>query len=111
MTTRLISRGASLWAVLLLLPLVGSGQQQPPQPPQPQQRSQAAVDPQADKMLKSMGAALASRKQISFDSHAIADQYTPDGQKVQYAKNQKVVLRRPDKLSVDVTGDLEDLQF
>jgi hypothetical protein len=58
-----------------------------------------------------MGKLMASHKQISFDAHAIADQYTPDGQKVQYAKNQKVLLRRPDKLSVDVTGDVEDLQF
>jgi hypothetical protein len=30
---------------------------------------------------------------------------------VQYAKNQKIWLRRPDKLAADVTGDLEELRF
>jgi hypothetical protein len=88
------------------LPLIGRGQQ-----PEPTAAAAPALDPKADKVLKSMGAALAERTSISFDSHAIADQYTPDGQKVQYAKNQKVMLHRPDKLAVDVTGDIEDLRF
>jgi hypothetical protein len=99
---RYIFRSVAVWAIVLTVPLIGAGQER---------RSEAALDAQADKILKAMSVALASHKQISFDSHAIADQYTPDGQKVQYAKNQKVLLRRPDRLSVDVTGDVEDLRF
>lgn len=104
---RLTRPVAALCALVAVVPLVvqGQGQQQQPQP------QQNPIDAKADKVLKDMGAALASAKQISFDSHAIADQYTPDGQKVQYAKNQKVLLRRPDRLAVDVSGDVEDLQF
>src|SRR4051812_8370448 len=100
--TPFLFRTVSLCALMFAIPLVGRGQQPD---------AAAGVDPKANKVLKSMGAALAQKKSISFDSHAIADQYTPDGQKVQYAKNQKVKLRRPDKLAVDVTGDIEDLKF
>src|SRR5688572_17138437 len=71
----------------------------------------AAVDPKADELLRKMGATLQAAKGISFAAHAIVDQARDDGQRVQYAKNQKVRLRRPDKLAGDVSGDLEDLQF
>lgn len=71
-----------------------------------------AVDPKADKVLKEMGALLAGAKRVSFEAHAIADHLTPEGQKLQYAKNQKAKLQRPDKLAVDVSGDVDgDLQF
>jgi hypothetical protein len=71
----------------------------------------AAVDPKADEVLRKMGSTLQAAKSISFASHAIVDQARADGQRVQYAKNQKVQLRRPDKLAGDVTGDIEELQF
>ena len=58
-----------------------------------------------------MGQCLAAAKSVTFDSHAISDELMPDGQKLQYARNQKVQLRRPDKLVADVVGDKEDLQF
>ena len=71
----------------------------------------AAVDPKADEVLRKMGSTLQAAKSISFASHAIVDQAREDGQRVQHAKNQKVQLRRPDKLAGDVTGDIEELQF
>src|SRR5688500_16778828 len=71
----------------------------------------AAVDPKADEILRKMGATLQAAKSVSFTSHAIVDHAREDGQRVQYAKNQKVQLRRPDKLAGDVSGDVEDLQF
>jgi hypothetical protein len=107
-----------LCALVVALPLVVQGQQpqpqpqQPQQPPQPQPQPQSTpTDPKADAILKKMGETLGRAKRITFDSHAIADQLSPDGQKLQFAKNQKVRLQRPDKLSVDVAGDLEDLEF
>lgn len=94
---------AALCALIVAVPLAVRGQQQ--------RQQQSPVDPKADAILKKMGETLGRAKRITFDSHAIADQLTPDGQKLQFAKNQKVRLQRPDKLSVDVTGDVEDLQF
>jgi hypothetical protein len=96
-------RGLALCALILALPLVVRGQQQ--------QQQQTPIDAKADAILKRMGETLGKAKRVTFDSHAIADQLMPDGQKLQFAKNQKVRLQRPDKLSVDVTGDVEDLQF
>lgn len=85
------------------MPLITLAQQVPAAVP--------AIDPKADEVLKKMAATLGAAKSFSFSAHAIVDQATPDGQKIQYAKNQKVQLRRPDKLAADVVGDLDDLQF
>jgi hypothetical protein len=85
----------------MLLPMAVRGE--PPASP--------AVDPKADEILRKMGQFLADAKSISFESHALADELAADGQKVQYAKNQKVLLHRPDKLAADVTGDLDDLHL
>jgi hypothetical protein len=101
---RLTSRSAALCGLMLALPLVVVVAAVRGQQPTP-------ADSKADAILKRMGETLAKAKRITFDAHAIADQLTPDGQKLQFAKNQKVRLQRPDKLSVDVTGDVEDLAF
>lgn len=70
-----------------------------------------AIDPKADEILKKMGQTLAAAKSFSFDSHAISDQIMPDGRKLQFARNEKVKLRRPDKLAADITGDTDDFVF
>jgi hypothetical protein len=95
---------AMLCVLVIGAPCLASGQQPPASQP-------SSIEPKADKVLRDMGSLLAGRKQISFNAHAIGDQYTAEGQKVQYAKNQKVLLRRPNMLAVDVTGDLEELAF
>src|SRR5438045_2373552 len=77
----------------------------------PAQPATRDVDPKADEVLKQMGETLKAAKSFSFSAHAFVDQLLPDGQKIQYAKNQKVTLRRPDKLAADVAADIEDLQF
>lgn len=104
MTSRLRRLGPAL--VLLLALLARADQAKPAAPSNP-----PPVDPKADKILKDMSATLAAAKSLSFSAHAIADQFTPEGQKLQFAKNQKVVLKRPGKLAADVNGDLEDLVF
>jgi len=103
---------SSRWWVVLSVALVFAlsallAHAQQPAAPAPA----AAVDPRADEVLRKMGATLQAAKSISFASHAIVDQAREDGQRVQYAKNQKVRLGRPDKLAGDVTGDVEELQF
>jgi hypothetical protein len=89
-----------LVALVMSLPLASRGQQAPP-----------SVDPKADEVLKKMGETLGAATSMSFAAHAIVDQVQPDGHKVQYARNQKVQLRRPDRLAVDVIGDIEQLKF
>jgi hypothetical protein len=69
------------------------------------------IDPKADEILRKMGQAMAEAKSISFDSHAIEDRLMPDGRKLEFAKNEKVLLRRPDKLAADVVGDTDEFHF
>jgi len=72
---------------------------------------QPAVDPKADAILKQMSQTLGASKSFTFDVHAEFDQILPNEQKVQFAKNQKVTLRRPDKLAADVVSDADELKF
>src|SRR5688572_21926254 len=89
--------------VLALSALLAHAQQ----PAVPAAAPTPTVDPKADELLRKMGTTLQAAKSISFAAHAIVDQARDDGQRIQYAKNQKVQLRRPDKLAGDVTGDVE----
>ena len=73
--------------------------------------AQQSIDPKADELLKKMTGALAAAQNFSFESHSIADQVMPNGQKVQYARNQTVAVRRPDKIRASVKGDTDDLEF
>jgi hypothetical protein len=111
----------ALAAMVLALPLLARGQQSAaaaeapagaqPMAATPVTPSGPRIDPKADEILKKMSKLLADAKSVSFDSHAISDQITPDLQRLQYAKNQKVKLRRPDRLAADVAGDVADLVF
>jgi hypothetical protein len=71
----------------------------------------ARVDPDADAILKKMGQTLSAAKAFSFEAHAMNDQVMPDGQRVQFGRNSKVLVRRPDRVSADLIGDVEDLSF
>jgi hypothetical protein len=84
------------------VPRTGQGPVAPPVP---------SIDPKADDLLKKMGKLLANAKSFSVESHAISDFVTPDLQRTQYAKNHKVILRRPDRLAADVVSDGGDLQL
>src|SRR2546430_3082462 len=57
-----------------------------------------SIDDKADAALRRMSTTLAAAKSFSFEAHSIADQVLPDGQKVQTARNQKVLVRRPDRI-------------
>ena len=84
-------------------------QPQPPSSPPP--APPAAIDPKADAVLKRMGALLSGAKAFSFKSHSTVDQSLENGQAVQVARNQRVVVRRPDRLAAIVEADLEDLNY
>ena len=78
---------------------------------EPQQPPPAAIDPKADAALKHMGALLGGAKALSFTSHSTVDQSLDNGQAVQVARNQRVVVRRPDRLAAVIDADLEDLNY
>jgi hypothetical protein len=73
--------------------------------------TQPSIDPKAGEVLRRMSSVLQSAKSLSFRAHATVDQVSPDGQKVQYGRNQTVQLERPDKIAADVIGDEQSLQF
>jgi hypothetical protein len=76
-----------------------------------QQKTQPAIDPKADEILRKMGQTLGAAKTLSWKAHAMTDQVLSTGQKVQVARNQKYLLRRPDRASADVSGDGDTLQI
>jgi hypothetical protein len=96
----MITRLTLLLCMLLCAPLLA---QTPPPAP--------AIDPKADEILKQMGKALADAKSYSVEVHNTADEVLPSGQVVQFARNQKIHLRRPDRVAATVVGDREEMQF
>jgi hypothetical protein len=72
---------------------------------------QPAIEPSADQALKEMSAKLAAARSFSFESHSIADQLEASGEKIQRARNQKILIRRPDHAAARIVGDSDDLQF
>jgi hypothetical protein len=70
-----------------------------------------AIDAKVDAALRQMSSALTEGRSLSFEAHCIADEVLPDGQKVQAARNQKVLVRRPDRIHATVAGDQDDLLF
>jgi len=69
------------------------------------------IDAKADAILHQMSAALSAAKGMTFDVHSTADEVLPDGQVVQFARNQKITVRRPDRVATSVTGDREEMKF
>ena len=71
----------------------------------------AGVDPKADAALRKMGQALGAAKSFSFEVNDSADQIMDNGQKIQFDKTVKVLVRRPNALIATASGDLEDMQY
>jgi len=109
MRVRTVVLPAISWLALFNVGISAFAQQQPPATSPP--AAAAAVDPKADAALKRMGTLLANAKSFTFKSHSTVDQALDNGQAVQVARNQSVVMRRPDRLAAVVDADLEDLNY
>jgi hypothetical protein len=70
-----------------------------------------AVDPKAEQILHQACDTVAALKQFTFESHSIYDVVLTTGQKVQFAQNEKIFVRRPNALAAIVEGDRDDLRF
>src|SRR4051812_45452714 len=69
------------------------------------------VDPAADAALRKMGRSLAAAREFSFQSNTMFDQLLENGQKVQLGKTVNIRIRRPDAISAQVRGDVEDMDY
>jgi hypothetical protein len=65
---------------------------------------QAGIGPEALDALKRMGKTLAA-KQFSFQARTLRAYAGPNGELLHIAHTSKIIYRRPDRLSVSVTGD------
>jgi hypothetical protein len=73
--------------------------------------AQTPMTPDPDKILKDMTEFLKPLKQFSFRAEATDDQVDSAGQKLQYATDQEVIVRRPNKLRVNGQGDLKNQEI
>ena len=69
------------------------------------------VDPEADKILKSMSSYLAETKAFSVNADIDVEVVTRDGQKLQFSSLATVVLQRPDKFQIQRQGMIADAEF
>lgn len=66
------------------------------------------VDPRADQILRDMSAYLASAKEFTFTADVRFDRVMQSGQKIEFGRRAHIAVRRPDRLHVDVDGDIHD---
>ncbi len=69
------------------------------------QSGNPAIDPKADELLKKMGKCLSEAKEFSFEAYQISDYILDNGQKIQLSDYVKVIVKRPNKIFSDSTGD------
>ena len=64
------------------------------------------IDPQANQVLQQMGEYLASLQHFRIHAEAAADEAIDTGQLIAFGHTLDMVVRRPDRLWADVSGDL-----
>jgi hypothetical protein len=69
------------------------------------------IDERADALLHQACDLLASATQFTFEAHCLSDQVLPSGQKVQFARNEQVAVRRPGMIRASIQGDLDSVEF
>ncbi|MBZ4422881.1 DUF2092 domain-containing protein [Myxococcus sp. RHSTA-1-4] len=71
----------------------------------------AKFEPEAERRLREMSDFLAGQRQLTVRTQGTIEAVLESGQKIQFHREGLVSLRRPDRLRVDRTGDLSDLQL
>ncbi len=69
------------------------------------------LDPEADKILKSMSSYLAKTGAFSVNADIDFEAVTSNGQKLQFNSFAKLILQRPNKFYIERKGPLVDAQF
>ena len=70
-----------------------------------------AIAPEADRLLKEVGAYIGSASQFVFHANVTFDHVLPTGQKLQFSAAEEIVLQRPGRLYVEWNSDLGSRQF
>jgi hypothetical protein len=97
--------------------LAQTGQEQKAPPAQGEKTAAAqtgpATSPEPDprQVLQKMGDFLKAQPQFTFKAEVTDDQVYHGGKKLQYGIDMETMVRRPDRLRVNATGDLVDKQF
>ncbi len=66
------------------------------------------IEPRAEKILKNAGEYLKGAEEFSFHAEITYDTVVPEGEKLQFAASQDVMIKRPDKLKSRYIGDLRN---
>jgi hypothetical protein len=69
-----------------------------------------AIDPKADNILQQMGNYLAGAREFSLEAHKMTDFLLDTGQKIQLSDTTKAVVKRPNKIWAQSTGDTQNEQ-
>ena len=73
--------------------------------------SAESVDPEADRILKSMSSYLASTKAFSMNAEVALEVVMRDGQKLQLMSSETLVVQRPSRFRIQVKGMVADAEF
>ncbi len=68
--------------------------------------SAAGTEPKADEVLRRMSKYLAGARQFSFEAQDMVDEMLDTGQKIQVSSTRRIAVRRPDRISADIVGDI-----
>lgn len=71
----------------------------------------AGVDPQADKIFRTMVGYVSGLKQFSAQTETTLEVVTKDGQKIQLTAPSSIAVSRPDKLYAERRGDIVNQKF
>jgi hypothetical protein len=93
-------------SVVVVLCMIAIARQSMGQP-----ATQPAIDPKAEQVLRQACQTVAGLKQFTFEAHSTYEVVLKSGEKVTFAQNQEMVVRRPDALAMILQGDREDLRF
>lgn len=73
--------------------------------------TESSIDPQADQVLRKMSDYLSSLQQFSVQTQNTLEDTLDSGNRVDYEVAAKVVIKRPDKLRAERSGDVVDQVF
>lgn len=71
----------------------------------------SGIDPKCEAAVREMGQRLAAAKALTFNAYTCQQHFLNDGQRVEFAHNQRVFVRRPDHIAAIIQGDEGDSQF
>lgn len=73
--------------------------------------SAESIDPEADRILKSMSSYLASTQAFSMNAEVALEVVMRDGQKLQLMSSETLVVQRPSRFRIGVKGMVADAEF